>query len=60
VPPISGDVLLSNTRIALELERARDAALPGRETVERDSVLRELHRLLQTTTRPSPVLVWAR
>ena len=33
-------------KIMLELERAWSHALPGREAVERDSVLRELHRRL--------------
>ena len=47
-------MLLSNARIALELERARDAALPGRESVERDSVLRELY----ATKRPEPAPRW--
>jgi hypothetical protein len=34
-------------RILHELERAWSHALPGREAAERDSVLRELWRLVQ-------------
>src|SRR5262245_5516780 len=35
------------TIVASLMERAQAAALPGHEAVERDSILRALHRLLQ-------------
>jgi hypothetical protein len=48
--------MMSIAEIAAALERAWAAALPGREAVERDSVLRELWRLLQPHDRQRPPL----
>jgi hypothetical protein len=39
---------MSTTSIALELEDAWAHALPCREAADRDSLLKELHRPLQT------------
>jgi hypothetical protein len=48
--------MLSIPQLAAVLERARDAALPGRECCARDGVLRELRELLQPVTPPKPPL----
>jgi hypothetical protein len=40
--------------ILRELERAWQYALPGRESCERDAVLRELHRLQQQPSARAP------
>jgi hypothetical protein len=44
-------MVLSIAQLARTLERAQAFALPGHEAVERDSVLRELRRLLELEPR---------
>jgi hypothetical protein len=51
-------VFITVAQLCRTLERAQAYALPGHEAVERDSVLRELHRLLglDRERRHRPVL----
>jgi hypothetical protein len=46
-PHISGMKALTMTAVATAMQAAQAGALVGREVCERDSVLRELHRLLR-------------
>jgi hypothetical protein len=50
-PNISRMKALTTTAVAIAMEHAQAGAQVGREAVERDSVLRELWRLLQPRNR---------